>query len=213
MKRRESIPLTSRKLGEEHELSMQVLTTRAESEGSLGRWDDAIRDDLKIHAIAARKQGAESFFAIATLSDASLAQCRAGRLKEGAANARQAYETSLRGFGFKAGLTGGAAHTLASCLIELGRLGEASRLLEAIDAAAVGQLVGVKNWSMNVDLAEADIAYRKGDYPTARRLLTRATPMLSDPAAELYQKQLLTRLTGSHGGAPANFALPRLLFR
>ena len=161
---------------------------------------DAIRDDLKIHAIAAHKQGAESFFAIATLSDASLAQCRSGRLNEGAAGAREAYQTSVRAFGVKAGLTGGAAHTLASCLIELGQLAEASRLLDTIDAAAVGQLVGVKNWSANVDLAEADIAYKKGDYPAARRLLAKAAPMLSDPFAEPYQKQLLTRLTAATAG-------------
>jgi hypothetical protein len=86
------------KLGDEHELSMQVLSTRAESEGSLGRWDDAIRDDMKIHPIAAWKQGPESFFAIATLSDASLAECRSGQLTEEVATAREAYETSGQGF-------------------------------------------------------------------------------------------------------------------
>src|SRR5712671_1698476 len=66
------------RLGPDHELTMQLLTTRAQSEGSLGLWDDALRDDLAIHELAVHKQGPLSFFAIATLSDAALAQCRAG---------------------------------------------------------------------------------------------------------------------------------------
>ncbi len=55
------------RLGPDHELTMQLLSTRAQSEGSLELWDDAIRDDLAIHELAVRKQGPLSFFAIATL--------------------------------------------------------------------------------------------------------------------------------------------------
>jgi serine/threonine protein kinase/DNA-binding winged helix-turn-helix (wHTH) protein len=40
------------RLGEDHELTMQLLTTRAQSEGALGLWNDAIRDDLAIHDLA-----------------------------------------------------------------------------------------------------------------------------------------------------------------
>ena len=63
-------PMYVARLGEDHELSMQVLSTRAESEGALELWNDAIRDNLKIRELAVRKQGPLSFFAIATLSDA-----------------------------------------------------------------------------------------------------------------------------------------------
>ena len=94
------------KLGEDHELSMQLLTTRAQSEGSLGIWDDAIRDDLTIYHLAVKKQGPLSFFAVATLSDASLAQCRNNHFAEGESNARKSYESSVKAFGEKAGLTG-----------------------------------------------------------------------------------------------------------
>jgi hypothetical protein len=44
------------RLGPDHELTMQLLTTKAQSEGSLERWDDAIRDDLAIHELAVHKQ-------------------------------------------------------------------------------------------------------------------------------------------------------------
>lgn len=48
-------------------MTLQLLTTRAQSEGILERWDDAIRDDLRVHDLAVRKQGPKSFFAVATL--------------------------------------------------------------------------------------------------------------------------------------------------
>jgi len=45
------------RLGPDHELTMQLLTTRAQSEGSLELWDDAVRDDLAIYDLAVKKQG------------------------------------------------------------------------------------------------------------------------------------------------------------
>ncbi|HEY7392085.1 MAG TPA: tetratricopeptide repeat protein [Bryobacteraceae bacterium] len=187
-------PLYVTRLGEGHELSMQVLTTRAESEGSLGLWDQAIRDDLAIYRLALRKQGPFSFFAIATLSDAALAQCRAGRYQEGAGNAHTAWEASTKAFGPRAGLTGGTAQTLATCWIALDRLPEAARLLETIDPQAVAQLSGDPNWSANLDLTRAELAFRRGDYPTARKYLQAAAPVFSRPNAEAYQRNELETL-------------------
>ncbi len=190
-------PLYVAKLGEDHELSMQLLTTRAESEGALGMYADSIRDDQKIYGLAVRKQGAESFFAIATLSDTALAECRAGRFEEGVTNARKAYDASVKGFGARAGLTGGAAHTLADCLIEVGRLDEASILLGAIDTAAVGQLTGSKDWFGAVEFSQAEIAFRRRDYDSARKHLAIATPILSRSDAEPYQQQAVRKLTAA----------------
>jgi hypothetical protein len=119
------------RLGLDHELTMQLLTTRAQSEGALGRWNDAVRDDMAVHELAVKKQGPMAFFSVATLSDAALAMCRAGRLAEGEANARNAYDSPYKAFGPKAGLTGGTADTLAECLIGTNKLDEAKRLLEA----------------------------------------------------------------------------------
>jgi hypothetical protein len=203
-KQREAIDETTRlyplyvaKLGEDHELSMQLLTTRAESEGTLGLYDASVRDDLKIYQLAVRKSGAESFFAIATLSDAALAQCRGKHLAEGTANARRAYDASYKGFGPRAGLTGGAAHTLADCLIDQGKLDEASKLLENIDASAVGQQAGSKDWFATVEFSQAEIAYRRGDYPSARKHLAIAAPVLSRKDSEPYQRDALQKLTSA----------------
>ncbi len=193
-------------LGEDHELTMQLLATRAQSEGSLGDWDGTIRDDLTIYRIASQKQGPLSFFPIATLSDASMAQCRAGRLDEGAANARKATDDSQKAFGERAGLTDGARFGLADCLISLGKLDEASALLQKVDAKAVTQLSGDPNWSANLDLALGEIAFRRGDFAAARKYVQSATPVFTRPDAEPYQKRALEVLSAAieKHPAPAN---------
>ena len=176
------------RLGADHELTMQLLTTRAQSEGSLALWD------LAIHDLAVRKQGPLSFFAIATLTDASLAQCRAGRYREGESNARQAYEGSTKAFGPRAGLTGGTASTLADCLIGLGKLDEASKLLDQVDVPAVAQLAGDPDWGAGVTLAKAEIAYRRGNYEAARNYVHTVTPVYTRENAEPFQKRALESL-------------------
>jgi serine/threonine protein kinase/DNA-binding winged helix-turn-helix (wHTH) protein len=201
-KKREAIEEANRiypeyvaRFGDHHELTMQLLTTRAQCEGSIGLWEDAIRDDMAIYNIAVEKQGPASFFAVATLSDAALAQCRGGHYREGEPNARKAYETAARAFGRQAGLTGGAAYTLASCAIASGKLVEAGRLLADIDTKVVAQLAGFPDWFANVELAQAEIAYRQGDYDAARRHLELSAPVFSKPGAEPYQKQSVEKLT------------------
>jgi DNA-binding winged helix-turn-helix (wHTH) protein/serine/threonine protein kinase len=181
-------------LGPDHELTMQLLATRAQSEGSLELWDDAIRDDLAIHALAVRKQGPLSFFAIATLTDASLAQCREGRYREGESNARAAYESSTKGFGPRAGLTGATADTLASCLIGLGKLHEASALLQQIDIPVVAQLTGDPDWGAGVTLERAEIAYRNRDYQAARGYVETVAPVFTRKDTEPYQKRAFESL-------------------
>ena len=58
-----------------------------------------------------RSRAPRSFFAIATLTDAATAQCRASRVKEGLQNAEAAYRDSLAAFGADAALTQAVAYT------------------------------------------------------------------------------------------------------
>jgi DNA-binding winged helix-turn-helix (wHTH) protein/tetratricopeptide (TPR) repeat protein len=182
------------KLGRDHELSMQVLATRAQCEGTLGRWDDAIRDGMALHELAVQKQGPSAFFSIASLADAATAQCRSGRLSEGEANVRSAYETAKKAFGDKAGLTGATADALADCLIARNRLDEAAKLLDSIDPKVVAQLVGVPDWSATLDVSRAEIALRRGDYAAAEKHVQPAIPVYSRADAEPYQKQRLQKV-------------------
>lgn len=191
-------------LGPDHELTMQLLTTRAQSEGSLGLWNESVRDDMAVYNLAVKKQGPLAFFSVATLSDASLAMCRGGNYKDGEANARKAYEASTKAFGPRAGLTGGTADTLADCLISLGKLDEAGALLANMDIPAVSQLAGDPNIGAGVQLLQAEIAYRKGDYVTARNDLDAVTPVFTRKDAEAFQRRRLETLI-----ADVDKALPR----
>jgi eukaryotic-like serine/threonine-protein kinase len=177
------------RLGPDHELTMQLLATRAQSEGSLELWDDAVRDDLAIYELAVRKQGPLSFFAVATLTDAALAQCHAGHDREGEGNARKAYEASAKAFGARAGLTGATAYTLASCLIALKKLDEATTLLQQIDVQPVTQLTGDPDWGAGVTLAQAEIAFRRSNFDLARADVQTVTPVFTRKDAEPYQKR------------------------
>jgi len=182
------------KLGRDHELSMQVLATRAQCEGTLGRWDDAVRDGLELHQLAVKKQGPSSFFSIASLADVATAQCRSGHVSEGEANVRNAYESARKSFGDHAGLTGATADALADCLIQRNHLDEASKLLDSIDPKVVAQLVGVPDWSATLDLSRAEIALRRGDYALAKNVVQPAIAVFSRGDAEPYQKQRLAKV-------------------
>lgn len=187
-------PSLAAKLGPDHEISMQLLSTRAQCEGSLERWDDAIRDGLEVHKLAVAKQGPASFFAVASLCDTALAQCRSGRVSEGAKNARSSYDAARKAFGETAGLTGGAANSLAECLIDQNKLDEAESLLRKIDLKAVAQLTGDPNWGANVDLAEAKIALKRGNAALAKQKIQEAIPVFSRADAEPYQKRAMQSL-------------------
>ena len=187
-------PSLVKHLGEEHEAVLSLLGTRAAAEGSLTRWDDAIRDDLAVYRIAVKKQGPASLYSIGMLSDAALSQCEAGHYSEGEANARQAFQVSSKAFGLRAGLTGGVAYTLAFCLSKLNRLGEAAELLQNIDVSATAQQAGDPNVGADVALLQGEVAARRGDFESARHFADLAAPTLDAPSASAADKKELQTL-------------------
>lgn len=184
-----------KKLGPDHQLTMQLLATRAQSEGSIGLFDDSVRDDLLVYGIASTKQGPLSFYSIATLSDASVGQCRANHLAEGEANALKAHDAAAKAFGPQSALAQGTALSLANCLIGLGKLQEASQYLQGLDAKAVAQLTGDPDWGAGVTLANAEIALKQGNYALAKKYLDVVRPVFSRPDAEAYQKEKMDQLS------------------
>ena len=187
-------PAFIRQFGPDHELTMQLLTTRAQSEGSLGRFDDAVRDDVTVYDSAVKKQGPLSFYAIATLSDASESECRASQLLVGEQSARTAYRDSVSAFGRKSALSEATLLPLANCLISLGKLPEASRDLDQIDAQAVVPLTGDPNWGAGIMLARAGIAVRERNYALARREIDFVQPIFSRPDADVYERHQMNSL-------------------
>ena len=140
------------------------------------------------------KQGRQTFYAIATLTDAATAQCRATRLQDGLANAEAAYNDALAAFGPAAALTQAVAYTRAACMIPAQRFDAAASLLEGIDPKNVAALAGDPNWGANLDLAKAQIAFARHDFAGARKYLDAAKPGFSVPKAEAYQVRAVSVL-------------------
>ncbi len=186
-------------LGPEHEMTLQLLSTRAQSEGALERWDAAIADTRLVHEIAVKKQGEGSFFALASLTDGATALCRSGRRAEGLADlakARGAAHAAFPGSGLEDAIDYG----WSACLIAEGRIDDAARMLEGIDAVKVSQLAGDPDWGANVDLAHAQIAFARHDVAAARKALQAAAPAFSKPTAEPYQVRAFKRLSAQLNG-------------
>ena len=89
------------------------------------------------------------------------------------------------------------SETLASCLIGVNQLPEASRLLQGIDVPAVAQLAGFPDWFANIALEHGEIAYAQGDFAAAKKYLETARPIFSRPDAEAYQKHAMEKLAAA----------------
>jgi hypothetical protein len=90
------------------------------------------------------------------------------------------------------------SETLASCLIGVNQLPEASRLLQGIDVPAVAQLAGFPDWFANIALEHGEIAYAQGRLRhAAKKYLETARPIFSRPDAEAYQKHAMEKLAAA----------------
>jgi hypothetical protein len=179
--------------GSEHEMTLQLLSTRAQSEGALERWDGAIADTALVHAVAVRKQGEGSFFALASLTDGATAKCRAGRRAEALGDLAASWREAHAAFPSSA-LEGAVAYAWGACLIADGQIAAGAARLSGIDRKAVAQLAGDPDWGANLDLAQAQIAFARGNLAAARRALDAAAPAFAKPTAEAYQVRAYRRL-------------------
>jgi DNA-binding winged helix-turn-helix (wHTH) protein len=185
-------------LGPEHELTLQLLSTRAQSEGALENWDAAIADTRAVHAVAVRTVGPGSFFGVASLTDGATAECRSGRLADGLRDVTEARAQANAAFAGSA-LENAVDFAWANCLILRGRFDEAQARLAGIKPAAVAQLAGDPDWGSNLDLARAQIALAKGRLQEARVELAAASPAMRKPTAEPYQVRLYGKLRAEAG--------------
>ncbi|WP_374571632.1 winged helix-turn-helix domain-containing protein [Phenylobacterium sp.] len=191
-------PKLAATLGADNEMTLQLLATRAQSEGALERWDAAIADTRAVHEAAVAKQGPVSFFAVASQADMATSQCHAGRLAEGLKSAEAAYASARRGFA-GAALEQGVAYAVADCLILARRYDEADGKLRGIDPVAVAQLAADPDWGANLNLAHAEIDMARGDRDGARRELNAAAPVFAKSTADAFQARRYKALKAALG--------------
>ena len=173
-------PLIVASLGPQHELVMTTLGVRAQAEGDSGLFGDAARDSLAMHGLAAGKQ---PYLEAASLSDAGLSECRAGRYTTGEAHARAAVVVGDASLPNNRGLHSALAFSLATCLIGTGQLSEAQHLLDGIDVVAASQASADADWGADVQMARADIAFQQKDYGAAAHDLAMAKVACTDASA------------------------------
>jgi TolA-binding protein len=190
----EVYPGLAKRLGEDHQLTLQILATRAAAEGSLRQWEAAIRDDLAVYSRSMHKGGPEAFNSIGSLSDAGISQCKLGRYAEGEANTRKALFESIKLYGPRSALAGGVSYALATCLAGRNKVNEASELLNNIDIKAVTQFAGDPAVPADIDLLKGRISFKRGDYKAALAFATAAAPMLDRADADPDDHQSLVKL-------------------
>ena len=190
-------------LGPEHELTLQLLSIRAQSEGALEHWDAAIADTRRVHAIAVRTVGPASFFGIASLTSGATAECRSGHVSDGLRDVAEAWAHAHVAFP-GAAIENAVDFTWASCLIQAKQFDEAARRLVGIKPKAVAQLADDPDWGANLKLAQAQIALARGQREAAQAQLIAASSAMTRPAAEAYQVRLYDRLRSEAGLPPAD---------
>lgn len=152
---------------------------------------------MKVYQAAVSKQGASALLALATLSDAAEAQCRAGHEEAGLDDALRAYDGALRSFGEKNGYTQSISTTVAFCQILSRQYGLAGLRLDAIDRREVAHFSADDSYAARVDLMRAEIAHADGEPTQAQALLRAARQAFERPDADPYYRRWTLRLAAS----------------
>ena len=194
-------------LGPQSLLTASALYMRAEGEAGLEEYAKAIPDEL---ALSAAEQGNPSgkYLQEDSLSSAALYECHAGQFHSGIGHARQTIQESA-GPPSPQPLFANFSHfVIAECLIaqdgSSGRaadLDEADRQLRSVDVALVTQGNGLSGFPGRFNMAEARLAFLRGERESARQYADKAEPFVSKPDADPYEKRALTTLRSALSSA------------
>jgi DNA-binding winged helix-turn-helix (wHTH) protein len=175
--------------GPEHRLTVGLLGERANAFEDLGRYNDAFSDQMHAYHIAAHTDGAHSYVALGSLTDAAQSRCRSGQLALGLNLARSAYADAQSSLGADSLLAQAAGGNLALCLIAAGQFSQASPLLNRIDTRLVTQMSLDPTYGAQVDLMRAAIYFAEGNQAAGHSLLTKALPTFAHPNEDPYMRQ------------------------
>ncbi len=182
-------------LGDQSQYTMGVLANRAASLAQLGRYSEAVDDDLRLSNLeSGNPSGAR--IRIGSLNDAALFSCRAGQLRSGLRTAQMAVHEAGPGPNSMPGYYNGARFALAECMLaEQEATSQPNRaslqavlaLLHQVDAAVIAQQTGDRGYDALVDLAEARVALLEHNRQDAAQAITRAGDFFTHPDIDPYE--------------------------
>ncbi|AXC12671.1 serine/threonine protein kinase [Acidisarcina polymorpha] len=190
-------------LGPEHNLTLATLANRAASEGQLGLYEAAARDDLKLYTAERALPSPSRRFEMGSLADAAMFECRAGHFQEGNDYARQVVRETSSGPAAMPVFAAQATFTIAECAIgELEgstrpspeRLNEAEALLDKVDPKINDPLGELGDYAARIDLAHARIALLRKDEADASKFASRTADTFQAKDADPYEKAALERI-------------------
>ena len=196
------LPLIKERFGAQGRYTLALQSTRYEALMSLG---DNAAAALAAEAVwrgAEASQGADSHQALVGRNDLGLALCRTADRRAGLEHLGEAYRGARSAFGDDYDLTHVIRFYLGECLVLDGRPAEAKALLDQVDRARVGALVGDAEWGVLLDLAQAEIALTQGDRDRARTLAAGLAVLGTDNAPP-HEQARYAALTRALARAPA----------
>jgi DNA-binding winged helix-turn-helix (wHTH) protein len=189
------LPLLSERFGSTSRYALSLQSTRYEALMSLGDHAAAAVAAEAVWRGAEASQGPASHQALGGRNDLGLTLCRTADRRAGLEHLGEAYRGVRAAFGDDYDLTHVIRFYLGECLVLDGRPAQAKVLLDQVDRARVGALVGDAEWGVLLDLAQAEIALAQGDKDRARTLAAGLSVLGTDasPPHERARYAALTR--------------------
>ena len=173
--------------GPEHRLTLQAYGSRAQAEGMVEHYDDAIRDDMLVYKTSLAKQGSHAFYTFATLSDVATSECREGNPKVGLPHAIQAFADATATFGADNVVTRAILGTsVCLCLIMNKQYASAASYLNRMDLKSTSDFTADPDNEASVALMRAYIAANTGDHVRARELLRMPMTAFNRPDSDRF---------------------------
>ena len=194
----------NRVLGDQNQLTLATLATRAAAEGQIQRYAEAERDDLLLYAAEQRNPSGKRMEE-GSLVDAATYECRRGDFAEGIVHAREVARETASGPFAQPAFYNGSMLTTAECILgeqeahasadKAAQLDQAKALLNEVDVKQMAETSDDSAYVGALDVAKARLALLRGDREAAQRAATAAKPLLAGPGTDPFEKEELQRVT------------------
>jgi serine/threonine protein kinase/DNA-binding winged helix-turn-helix (wHTH) protein len=202
-------PRFRRLMGDQSQYTLGVLANRAASLAQLGRYTEAIKDDLQLYS----SDTPDVRLRYGSLNDAALFACRSGQYQAGITNARRVIEATAGGSNAMPAFNQSSKFVLAECFVgeqetsirkNAQELTEAARLLNQVDPKMIAQQTGDTGYVSFVALTSARINLLQHDLIHAAQDITRVGTYFSEPGSDPYESREYRRVKAALDVASAS---------